>query len=303
MDRLDCDRMLVAVMESGSFSAAAERLGTSSGQASKLIAKLESELGVQLLKRNTRALYPTEVGQAYFDRVKGILEDFDALDASVRHASGKPSGRLKLTAPLSFGTTMLAPAFIDFAEEFPEIALDVHFSDRTVNIVDEGFDVALRIGKLSDSNLIARRLSDIRIVIAASEHYLAQHGTPTDFRQLTQHQCVIDTNFRDPFNWQFSARDGTVHSVSVQGRLRFSNAEACLSAGIAGLGIARLPTFIAGAPLRAGTLIPLLRHQEAPPLGLHAVYPPARHLAHKVRALIDFLDARFAGEPQWDSGW
>ncbi|MEI2266607.1 LysR family transcriptional regulator [Erwinia sp. CGal63] len=303
MERLDCDRMLVAVMELGSFAAAAERLGTSSGQASKLVSRLESELGVQLLKRSTRALFPTEIGQAYFDRIKTILDDFDALDASVRHASGKPSGRLKLTAPLTFGTSSLAPVLIAFAREYPEIELDVSFSDRTVNIVDEGFDVALRIGKLGDSSLIARRLSDIRIVVAASSDYLREHGTPDDLRQLARHSCIIDTNFREPCNWQFRDVNERILSVAVQGRLRFSNAEACLSAATAGLGIARMPTFIAGDQLRSGAITPLFRQYEMPPLGLYAVYPPARHLAHKVRALTEFLEAHYAGEAVWDRGW
>lgn len=302
MERLDCDRMFVAVMELGSFAAAAARLGTSSGQASKLVARLESELGVQLLKRSTRALSPTEVGLAYFDRIKNLLEEWDALDASVRHAAGKPTGRIKLSAPITFGASQLAPVLIAFAREYPEIELDVNFSDRLVNIVDEGFDVAIRIGRLSDSRLIARHLSDMRVVIAASDEYLSTHGTPTRYQQLADHNCIIDTNFRDPFNWPFSV-DGEAVTLPVRGRLHFSNAEASLIAALSGLGIARLPTFIAGPALRAGNIRPLLRHSEIPPLGLYAVYPPARHLAHKVRALIDFLVSHYAGEPEWDRGW
>ncbi|MGR2857440.1 LysR family transcriptional regulator [Erwinia rhapontici] len=300
MERLDCDRMFVAVLELGSFAAAAARLGTSSGQASKLVSKLEKELGVQLLKRSTRALSPTEVGQAYFSQVKHLLDEWDALDASVRHAAGKPSGRIKLSAPITFGASQLAPALIAFAREFPEIELDVSFSDRIVNIVDEGFDVAIRIGKLSDSSLIARRLSDMRVVIAASDDYLRRHGMPTHTQQLADHNCIIDTNFRDPYNWPFGNEGET---VPISGRLRFSNAEACLTAALSGLGIARLPTFIAGAALRTGTIRPLLIESEIPPLGLYAVYPPARHLAHKVRALIDFLVSHYAGKPEWDQGW
>ncbi|WP_380182263.1 LysR family transcriptional regulator [Kalamiella sp. sgz302252] len=303
MERLDCDRMLVAVMELGSFAAAAERLGTSSGQASKLISRLESELGVQLLKRSTRSLYPTEIGQAYVERVKSILDDFDALDASVRHASGNPTGRLKLSVPLTFGTHSLAPALIAFAKAWPEIELDISFSDRLVNIVDEGFDMALRIGRLSDSSLITRRLSDIRIIVAASDAYLREHGAPEDVCQLAEHSCIIDTNFREPGNWQFRDENKRILSVAIEGRLRFSNAEACLGAAVAGLGIARMPTFIAGDRLREGVIKPLLRQYEMPPLGLYVVYPPARYLAHKVRALTDFLEAYYAGEAAWDRGW
>lgn len=294
--------MFVAVLELGSFAAAAARLGTSSGQASKLVSKLERELGVQLLKRSTRALAATEVGQAYFEQVKNLLDEWDALDASVRLAAGRPSGRLKISAPVSFGSGPLAPALIAFAREFPEIALDVSFSDRLVNIVDEGFDVAIRIGKLSDSSLIARRLSDIRVVTAASDDYLHQYGTPLSCQQLADHHCIIDTNFRDPNNWTFSV-GGEPISQPVRGRLHFSSAEASLTAAKSGLGIALLPTFIAAPALRSGTIRTVLAAHEVPPLGLYAVYPPARHLAHKVRALIDFLVSHFAGQPEWDRGW
>jgi len=302
MQRLDCDRMFVAVLETGSFVAASVRLGTSSGQASKLISRLEADLGVQLLKRTTRALSPTEVGQAYYERIKLLLDDFDALDASVRTASGAPSGRLRLTAPITFGSTQLAPVLIDFARAYPEIQLDVSFSDRVVALVDEGFDAAVRIGKPADSSLIARKLCDARIVVVAAPSYLAARGEPADPAQLAEHDCIIDTNFRDPFVWQFR-QDGATLSVAVTGRLRFSNAEACVAAAAAGLGIARVPSFIAGAGFRSGLLRPLLTAMEPAPLGLYALYPPGRHLARKVRALIDFLADRFQGQPAWDQGW
>ena len=302
MQRLDCDRMFVAVLETGSFVAASVRLGTSSGQASKLISRLEADLGVQLLKRTTRALSPTEVGQAYYERIKLLLDDFDALDASVRTASGAPSGRLRLTAPITFGSTQLAPVLIDFARAYPEIQLDVSFSDRVVALVDEGFDAAVRIGKPADSSLIARKLCDARIVVVAAPSYLAARGEPADPAQLAEHDCIIDTNFRDPFVWQFR-QDGATLSVAVTGRLRFSNAETCVAAAAAGLGIARVPSFIAGAGFRSGLLRPLLTAMEPAPLGLYALYPPGRHLARKVRALIDFLADRFQGQPAWDQGW
>ncbi|KAB2686481.1 LysR family transcriptional regulator [Brucella pseudogrignonensis] len=156
MDRLDSERMFVAVLDTGSFSAAAQRLGTSSGQASKLISKLEAGLGVQLIKRTTRALSPTEVGYAYYERIKGLVQDFDALDASVRNASGAPSGRIRLTAPMSFGTLQLTPILLEFAKTFPDIQIDVSFSDRIVNLVDEGFDIGVRIGKPLDGVVCGR---------------------------------------------------------------------------------------------------------------------------------------------------
>ena len=178
MQRLECERMFVAVMETGSFAKAAARLGTGSAQASKLVSRLESDLGVRLLNRTTRSLSPTEVGQAYLERIKLVLDELDALDEAVKNRSGSASGRLRLTVPMSFGTTQLAPAFIDFASQYPDIDLDVSFSDRVVNLVDEGFDAAVRIGTPADTSLIARKLCGARIVLAASADYLSRRGTP-----------------------------------------------------------------------------------------------------------------------------
>ncbi|GGF86669.1 transcriptional regulator [Azorhizobium oxalatiphilum] len=302
MERLGPERMFVAVLDSGSFAAAAERLGTSSGQASKLVSKLEADVGVQLIKRTTRALAATEVGQAYYERLKQLIDEFDALDASVRNASGAPAGRLRLTAPKSFGTIQLAPLLIDFARAFPDIQLDVNFTDRVVNVVDEGFDAAIRIGKPGDSSLIARRLCDARIVLVAAKAYLEARGTPQSPADLLAHDCIIDTNFRDPFNWQFGMGEAAT-SVQVTGRIRFSDGEACLAAAEAGLGVARLPSFIAGPRLKAGALVPLLRTQEHERHAVYALYPPGRHLALKVRALVDFLATCFRGTPEWDKGW
>ena len=178
MQRLEAERMFVAVMETGSFARAAEKLKTSSGQASKLVSRLEEELGVRLLNRTTRAISATEVGQAYFERIREVIEELDQLGEAVRNRSGKPSGRLKLTAPQSFGAEQLAPALIDFARIYPDISLDVSFADRVVNLVDEGFDAAVRIGPPRDQNLVARRLCESRVVTVASQDYLEARGEP-----------------------------------------------------------------------------------------------------------------------------
>ncbi|KAF6675794.1 MULTISPECIES: LysR family transcriptional regulator [Pantoea] len=302
MDRLDCDRMFVTVLETGSFSAAALRLGTSSSQASKLVSKLEQRLGVQLFKRSTRALSPTDVGRSYYERVKNLLDAFETLDASVRESATTPTGRLKISAPGSFGTVVLSEVLVAFARRYPLIELDVSFSDRSVNIVDEGFDMAIRIGTLSDSSLVARKLGEVHVRIAASPVYLEQFGTPQHWREMPQHQCIIDTNFRDPWHWPFAGGSGgsggsEIVTVPVRGRLRFANTEACLQAAMAGLGIARLPGFIAAPALQRGEIVRLLENFDTPPLGLFAVYPPARHLAHRARLLIDFLVSHFTRFP------
>ncbi|MBO9127228.1 LysR family transcriptional regulator [Rhizobium sp. 16-488-2a] len=296
--------MFVAVIDTGSFAAAAARLGTSSGQASKLVSRLEASLGVQLIMRTTRALSLSEVGRAYHDRIKPLLEDFDALDASIRTASGTPSGRLRITAPITFGTTQLVTILNQFASKFPDINLDVSFSDRIVNLVDEGYDAAIRIGHPDDSSLIARKLCAARIVLVAAPAYLEARGVPDRPEQLMQHDCIIDTNFRDPLAWQFRNIDSLQTSIAdVRGHIQFSNAEACVSAAEAGLGIARVPSFVAGARLRVGAVKPVLGAFEDEPRGLYVVYPPSRYLALKVRVLIDFLADAFRGQPSWDRGW
>jgi DNA-binding transcriptional LysR family regulator len=296
--------MFAAVIDTGSFAAASTRLGTSVGQASKLVSRLEKELGVQLIMRTTRALSLSEVGRSYYERIKVLIEEFDLLDASVRHASGAPSGRLRITAPITFGTTQLTRVLISFASAFPDIQLDVSFSDRLVNLVDEGFDAAVRIGQPEDSSLIVRKLCAVRIVLVASHSYLGTRGKPASPDELVEHTCIIDTNFREPMSWGFrNALDLSPLRTEVRGRLHFSNAEACVEAAEAGLGIARVPSFVAGARMRAGLLEPVLGQYEDEPRGLYAVYPPARHLALKVRVLVDFLADAFRGQPDWDDGW
>src|SRR5690554_649118 len=285
--------MFAAVMETGSFTAAAGRLGTSSGQASKLISRLESALGVQLLSRTTRAVSPTEAGQAYFDRLRPLLDEFDNLDASIRDASHAPRGRLRLTAPLTFGTMEIAPALNEFARRFPEIELDVAFTDRVVNLVDEGFDLAVRVGRPADSSMIARKLCTVRLVVLGAPDYLERHGAPATPDDISGFDCILDANFREPGRWPFRGPDGEAMSVPVAGRIRYSNAEACLEAAKAGLGLACLPAFIAGGALRAGRVKRVLETYETEPYMVHALYPHSRHLAGKVRVLVDFLIERY----------
>ncbi|WP_342753991.1 LysR family transcriptional regulator [Pantoea sp. MBD-2R] len=302
MERLDCERMFIAVMETGSFTAAAKRIGTSHGQASKLVSRLENELGVQLFRRSTRALTATDPGIAYYDKIRTVVAEYDALNDAIRNSSASPAGRIRISVPVTFGTRQLTQPLIAFARRYPDIEIDVSFADRVVNVVDEGFDLALRIGNLADSSLIARKLCDIHILTVASPHYLAQKGIPEHLQALAEHDCIIDTNFRDPFRWAFQ-QDEQVLPLPVNARLKFSNAEVCLEAAAGGLGIARVPTFVASEALRQKSVVPVLEDFALPPLGLFAVYPPAKYLAHKSRTFIDFLIENFAGQPEWEKGW
>jgi len=303
MNRLECDRMFLAVMEAGSFTGAAEKLGTSSGQASKLLSGLESDLGVRLLNRTTRSVSPTEAGRAYYDRLKPLVDELETLDLDIRNISQSPRGRLRLTAPLTFGTLEMAPALNEFARRYPEIELDVSFSDRVVNVVDEGFDLAIRVGRPGDSSLIIRKLCAVRIVVVAAPAYLDAHGAPDVPSDLAHHTCIIDTNFREPNRWPFRTPEGDVEMVNVSGRIRYSNAEACLQAAALGLGLACVPAFVAGDALRSGRVTRLLSSFETEPYDVHVLYPHNRHLAAKVRLLVDFLVERYRQTPHWEQGW
>lgn len=301
MDRLDEIRAFVAVADALSFTQGARKLNVSGAQISKLVARLENRLAQRLLNRTTRDVSLTDTGQAYLERARELMEGFAALETSVKDQTG-PSGLLKVSAPVSFGKGQLTPTLLAFASSCPEVALDVSFSDRLVNLVEEGFDVGIRIGRLTDSSLVARRLAAVRMVTCASPDYLARQGAPANLGDLTGHVAILDTNTRDPTLWRFGPKTDP-KEVRVQGRLRFNSAEACVAAAVAGFGVVRAPAFAAADALRAGQLRPLLCSLEPEPIHVHAVYPHARHLAAKVRAFVDFLITRYAGEPDWHQGW
>lgn len=301
MDRLDEIGAFVAVADARSFTQAARKLGVSGAQVSKLVARLENRLEARLLNRTTRDVSLTDTGRAYLEQARDLVEQFDALQTSVRDQSG-PSGVLKISAPVSFGANQLTPALLDFAKACPSVSLDVAFSDRMVNLVEEGFDVAVRIGHLPDSSLVARRLAAVRLVTCASPEYLARTPPLTSVADLAKHEAILDTNGRDPTLWRFVGEDGPM-DVRVQGRLRFAGAESCVRAARDGFGITRSPAFAAAEDLRAGRLVPLFCGIEPEVIHVHAVYPHARHLAAKVRGFVDFLAKRYAGEPEWHQGW
>jgi DNA-binding transcriptional LysR family regulator len=301
MDRIEEIRAFVAVADGLSFAQAARRLGISTAQMSKLVARLEDRHGTRLLNRTTRDVSLTDAGRAYLAGARELLDLFDQLESSVNDAGG-PRGLLRLSVPVSFGAVEIGPALLDFAAAHAAVGLEVFFSDRAVKLVEEGFDAAVRIGNLADSTLVARRLSMSRIVTCAAPAYLDRHGAPRVPEDLAGHEMIIDLNPADPFVFSFG-HGAARRTVRVDGRLRFAGAQACLAAARAGLGITRAPAFAAVDDLRAGRLRPLLCEFEPDPVPIHAVYPQTRHLAAKVRAFVDFLAARFAGEPAWHQGW
>jgi DNA-binding transcriptional LysR family regulator len=301
MGRLRTLEAFVRVAEIRSFSEAARRLRSSKSAVSRQVAALERELGARLLHRTTRSLTLTEAGRGYLERASRILADLDEANASVSRLQSAPRGRLRVNAPMSFGFLHLAPAVPDFLARYPEVEVDMIMNDRFVDLVDEGFDVAVRIGQLQDSSLVARQLAPICRVVCASPAYLRARGIPDSPEDLKTHECLLYSNVAVPNQWHFTASDGRQWTVEVKGRLSTNNGDALVAAALAGFGMVYHPTFIVGRHLQAGTLVKVLEqfvHQTAV---VSAVYPHARHLSPKVRAFVDFLVERFGPRPYWDA--
>ncbi len=294
MDLLTGMRTYAAVVAAGSFTGAAERLGISKALTSKYVGQLEEHLGVRLLNRTTRRLNVTEVGQAYYQRCRQLLDDMDELEAAVRQQQQVPQGRLLVAAPTTFGERYLTRAVADYLTEQPGVSVELVLADRFVNIVDEGFDLAVRIGRLSDSSLIARRLAAMRVALCASPEYLQRAGVPAHPKDLASHSCVIDTNIQDPERWAFREH-GRTFRVEVTGRFQVNNAVAVREMLRAGQGIGRCPFYVVEEDVHAGRLQTLFHDYEAIEYGVYAVYPHNRHLAAKVRTFVDYLVARFTG--------
>lgn len=292
----------VKVAEAGSFSAAADRLGLAKSAVSRRVAELESHLGVQLFHRTTRRLNLTDTGRGYFERCRGILEDLEEADHAVTQEHGALRGRLRVTVPLIFGLRHLAPGLIEFANLHPELEFDLDFNDRRVDLLEEGFDLAIRIGKLEDSSLIARAITRINTVVCASPAYLEAHGTPHDPHDLGTHRALVYSNLRDADTWTWWDADGVRHTRRVQVALRSNNGEFLARAAVAGRGIIHTPTFIVQDAVAQGLLTPLLTHLSWPYTQAWVVYPPTRHLSRRVRALVDFLTERCPERPPWERG-
>ncbi|MEJ1160221.1 LysR family transcriptional regulator [Prosthecomicrobium sp. N25] len=288
MDTVTRMQAFIGVVEAGGFSAAARRMAKSKALVSKYVKDLEDELGVRLLNRTTRQLSLTEVGQAYYREATEILQRIEDLADSVRDTHREPRGLLRVSAPRSFGDAELGEAIMEFLVAQPEIMVDLRLDDRFVDLVEEGFDVAIRITELADSSLIARRLADFRNVLTAAPAVLAQHGTPKTPQDLAGLPCIVDTNYRGRHNWAFRV-DGERAIVTVSPRVEVNSPEVARSAALAGLGFARLPWFTAREEIASGRLVPLLEAYETNAAGIYAVYPHRRHLSGKVRVFVDFL--------------
>jgi DNA-binding transcriptional LysR family regulator len=279
----------VAVVRAGSFTAAAEALGTQKAHMSRVVSRLERQLGVRLLQRSTRSLTVTEVGRELYERASGILTAIDDTEFAIQRTQDEPQGVLKLTCGVEFGMLVVNGWVVDFLKKYPRVRVNVEFTNRLVDLIHEGFDVAIRVGSLPDSGLAARRLGEIRYALYASPDYLRSHVEPAHPGELAAHGLVMFAVSAPP-TWQLF-KDGERFDVSVPPRLVLDNNIAAKDATVAGLGIALLPRFEAAPRVRAGLLVEVLRGWTRAPAPIHAIFASSRYLAPKVRTFIDFARA------------
>jgi DNA-binding transcriptional LysR family regulator len=292
VDNLTDIAWFVAVVERGSFTAAGDHLEVSKGAVSKAVSRLEHRLGARLLQRTTRRHTLTEAGEVLYRRATGALEGLDAAVAEVASLGGRPHGRLRVSAPVHYGETYLAPLLGDFHAAYPEVRVELDLSNAMVDLVRDRFDVALRITTPRDSTLVARNLAPVRAVTCASPAYLDRHGVPETPADLAHHACLGYTLDRTPSTWHYRRDGGSWTSVNVDGPFRCNNDGMLLRAAVDGVGILHMPDLFITQQLAAGTLVPVLEAYEGPELRLAAVFPTRANLAGKVRAFVDFVAAR-----------
>jgi DNA-binding transcriptional LysR family regulator len=292
MDKFERMRAFVQVVNSGGFAAAAREMGVSRSAVNKLVIALENDLGVQLLHRSTRVVTPTETGLAFHERCVEILASLDDAERSITQMHEQPKGRLRMNAPMSFGTLHLAPVLADFLVQYPDLQVQLTLSDRFVDPIEEGFDITVRIAKpQASASLIVHPLITAPRVLCAAPSYLATHGTPTQPNDLHHHSCLHYGQLATEDHWTLIGADGE-QTISVNGTLCSNNGEVLRDAAIRGLGITLLPLFIVGQDLQQGKLQIILPDYHPPELSISLIYPVNRHLSTKVRLLVDFLQER-----------
>ena len=298
MDRLALLSTFIAVAEAESFSEAADRLDLSRAMASKHVQALEDRLGVKLLERTTRRVRLTDAGRRYLERARRLLHDFEVADTEARGERLAPAGLLRINGPVSFSRTHLAAAIAPFLRRYPDLSVDLTVNDRVVDLLEEGYDVAVRIGRLTDSSLVARRVAPVGLHLAASPEYLAQRGVPDHPSDLVDHACLAYAYSAEGPSWRFSNAAGEEASIRPRGPMSANNGEVLVEAAIAGAGVVHQPDFVLGPHFADGSLVPLLTGWRAPDIAVHAVHHQSRHVSAKIRVFIDFL-AEIWRVPPW----
>lgn len=295
MDRLTEMEAFVHVVDHGGFTDAARKMGLSKSAVSKHVSALEARLAVRLLNRTTRRVSPTEVGLAYYDRARSVLTEAAEADSMVTAMQSTPKGSLRLSAPINFGVRQVSPAVAAFLRAYPQVDINMALDDRYVELLAEGFDLAIRIGTLADSSLKAKKLAEARSVIVASPAYVAEAGAPRSIDDLNEHRLLHYSQLSTGNFWRLHTASGEERQVRVGGQLTVNNGEALMKAAEAGLGIAQVPSFMLADALTTGRLVELLPDRARETLGIHAVYPQGRFPQPKLRAFIDFLGEHFRG--------
>jgi len=293
MDTIDGMQTFIAVAKQKSFTGGAKVLGISTKLASKYVAQLETRIGAQLLHRTTRSVTLTETGAAYLERCIPILDQVNELEGVIQARQSELAGPIRICAPTSFGSNELIEALNIFKQVNPKVAIDLQLSDQRVSIVEDGFDLAIRFGDLEDSTLIARKLSDMKVVVFSSPEYLEKHGRPKHPDALATHDCLVFSSSVDPTHWKF--RMGRrVFAVGIKGSFRSNSPSAIVNMALAGIGIGRVPVYLVEQYIKTGELKILFEELQTGDFALNAIYPPSRHLTSRIRALIDHLVAHFA---------
>jgi DNA-binding transcriptional LysR family regulator len=300
MDRITSMAVFVAAAEAGSLIAAARRFGLSASMAGKHVAALEVELNVRLMQRTTRRLSLTDVGQAYYARCKRILEEVDDANREASDAQQTVRGVLRVAAPVTFGAMHLGTVVAHYLAQHPEASVEINLSDRYVDLLAEGIDVAIRIGRLQDSDLVAKRLAPCRMIFCASPDFLARHGVPKSAEDLRQAPRLAFSAAVSPGDWTLTDPAGHSHVIDGPVRMSTDNMQMLLAAALAGAGVTYGPSFVFGSQVASGELVVLLPDHRTFDLAIHAVYPTARHVSLKLRRFIDHLAATFGGTPPWD---
>lgn len=301
MEHLSDIAVFVRVVEAGSFTAAADKLGLSQSAVSKSVNRLEERMGTRLLNRSTRKLSLTEAGAALHERGRRALNEIEDAELEIARLQTEPRGVLRVNAPMSFGILHVAPLVPLFLERYPELTIDLQLDDRLTDLVEEGFDCAIRIKALDASSLVAKRLGPCRQVICAAPEYLRRHGIPQTPQELKDHAVLTYTNRASPGEWELRGKNGERIKVQTSGRLQSNNGLALRESALLGLGMLISPTFYIGDALKQRRLVPVMTdYTVVPDLDIHAVYPERRHLSPKVRAFVDFVAERFDPEPYWE---
>jgi len=301
MDKFESMRAFVQVVEQEGFAAASRVMGMSRSAVNKLVINLENELEVQLLHRTTRHVSPTETGRAFYHRCIGILADVEEAERSISQLHDEPRGTLRINAPLSFGMRHLSPAIAEFIQQYPDLTVQLTLDDRFVDPIEEGYDLNIRIAEPKESpSLINQPLTPVRRVLCASPAYLKQRGIPNHPSELRQHSCLHYGYLATGNQWKLIGADEE-YLILVKGAFCSNNGDALCDAAIQGLGIALLPTFIAGHALREGQLHMVLPDYSPPPIHACILYPVNRHLSAKVTLFSEFLQTRFGDRPPWDA--